>query len=658
MDSRPWTSEETALLKDKYDKWFLKTIAEELNRTEHAVRMKAYKLGLIRQGNRKQFLENEIDYIVENYPTMSVVKIAENVGCSEARIYSFARQLDLKKASSEILWTDGEIEFLKNNLAMSYDDLSKKLNKSDGRIKKKMKELGLKKMPPSKWTAEEDQILIDNIEKVTLGQLNSLLGKSNAVIRTRCKQLELDQPALLKAGWNEEQDQLLRADYGLATISETAQKLGRAYDSVRARRYRIGLTTNYDDMPKNDAIIRELSDKGMYVNQIAKETGFTIKLIIRYCHENRIAIKTEPKTLNSEIRACQYGFEEPVNLKEKGIRLFEWYRHWVKTFRLDGISEGTKNKYYATYCHLYESKIGNMQLKNIRRSDFQAYANEYGKERSKATVYYHLQILRSCMSDAMADGLIGFNPAANIQVVYKEQRLTPMEHKQKREEKKWLEIDEYQRFKQHLIMTLQLSLYKEPDFGSSNDEARKSKISNQTMMMIILVALKTGMRFSEILGLTRSDVLKTSSELVVDKTWGYRKGREHNKFLPTKNIASIRNVAVDPEMMIMLDLYTRWQDQYDQQTLENTLFISPKADIFNSTVNRRLAELLEGVGIKPLTLHKLRHTQASYLIAKKVPIEVVAKRLGHTDTNMIRKTYGHLLKETEEQGISQILSLI
>ena len=74
--------------------------------------------------------------------------------------------------------------------------------------------------------------------------------------------------------------------------------------------------------------------------------------------------------------------------------------------------------------------------------------------------------------------------------------------------------------------------------------------------------------------------------------------------------------------------------------------------------NNELTKVLSQLDIERISFHKLRHTQASYLLAKEVPIDLVAKRLGHTDTNMINKVYGHLLKETEEKGNKMILNLI
>jgi integrase len=44
----------------------------------------------------------------------------------------------------------------------------------------------------------------------------------------------------------------------------------------------------------------------------------------------------------------------------------------------------------------------------------------------------------------------------------------------------------------------------------------------------------------------------------------------------------------------------------------------------------------------PVTFHELRHTWASLAIMRGVPLMVAAKNLGHADTRMVEKHYGHL----------------
>jgi integrase len=59
--------------------------------------------------------------------------------------------------------------------------------------------------------------------------------------------------------------------------------------------------------------------------------------------------------------------------------------------------------------------------------------------------------------------------------------------------------------------------------------------------------------------------------------------------------------------------------------------------------SRPLEEASTRVNIVPhVTFHILRHTHASHLAMKGVPMGVIAAQLGHSDTRMTEKHYAHL----------------
>lgn len=66
-----------------------------------------------------------------------------------------------------------------------------------------------------------------------------------------------------------------------------------------------------------------------------------------------------------------------------------------------------------------------------------------------------------------------------------------------------------------------------------------------------------------------------------------------------------------------------------------------------STANRILT-ILKGAANEhasitpPINFHGLRHTWASHAVMNGVPLLVVAKNLGHSDTRMVERHYGHL----------------
>jgi integrase len=67
-----------------------------------------------------------------------------------------------------------------------------------------------------------------------------------------------------------------------------------------------------------------------------------------------------------------------------------------------------------------------------------------------------------------------------------------------------------------------------------------------------------------------------------------------------------------------------------------------------------LDQAIAAAEIKRLTLHKLRHTFASLLLARGVPIPKVSKLLGHRDSIITMKTYDHFVedKRNDEQELA------
>ena len=67
---------------------------------------------------------------------------------------------------------------------------------------------------------------------------------------------------------------------------------------------------------------------------------------------------------------------------------------------------------------------------------------------------------------------------------------------------------------------------------------------------------------------------------------------------------------------------------------------------------RPLAEACRAATINPAaSFHTLRHTYASLMVMDAVPLMVVARNLGHADTRMVERHYGHLATSYVREAI-------
>jgi integrase len=70
-----------------------------------------------------------------------------------------------------------------------------------------------------------------------------------------------------------------------------------------------------------------------------------------------------------------------------------------------------------------------------------------------------------------------------------------------------------------------------------------------------------------------------------------------------------------------------------------------------SDQSRPMAGAVANSRIERVTFHGLRHTWASHATMNGVPLLVVAKNLGHADTRMVEKHYGHLAPSYTREAI-------
>jgi len=165
---------------------------------------------------------------------------------------------------------------------------------------------------------------------------------------------------------------------------------------------------------------------------------------------------------------------------------------------------------------------------------------------------------------------------------------------------------------------------------------------------LILLIAKTGIRFSEALGLTPEDFDFVNQTININKTWDYKNG---GGFQDTKNASSNRKVKTDWQTM------NQFNGLLKNMNSKNPIFIND-SKIYNSSVNYTLEKYCKKSKIPIITIHGLRHTHASLLLFTGVSTASVAMRLGHSNITTTQKTYLHIIQELENKDVDQVMRLL
>lgn len=193
-----------------------------------------------------------------------------------------------------------------------------------------------------------------------------------------------------------------------------------------------------------------------------------------------------------------------------------------------------------------------------------------------------------------------------------------------------------------------------------------NKEENKQMVLIIKMALKTGMRKGELLALQWDDIDFNTNTIHVRHSLSYTK--DNGYFLKDpKTKGSIRKVAPPKKLMAELKkhIYKKKTDRMEAAELWEGgkyyfVFSSTMGKPFNLDVpNRWWTRFLTRVNrelkkndqpqLKKIRFHDLRHTAATDLINKGANIHSISKRLGHANIKTTMNIYGHYLEEADQQ---------
>lgn len=177
--------------------------------------------------------------------------------------------------------------------------------------------------------------------------------------------------------------------------------------------------------------------------------------------------------------------------------------------------------------------------------------------------------------------------------------------------------------------------------------------------------LFTGLRRGEALGLNWSDINFDTATVQICRSSLYLpdKGIFEDE---TKNRTSNRVIKIPQTVLTDLKLYRKYQLQNrlmmgDRWCESDRVFTTIEGfPLHPDTLSRWFSKFIKAHSneIPYITLHSLRHTNATLMIASGVPITTVSKRLGHADTTTTGKIYAHAIRSADEAAAETLDNLL
>ena len=295
MYKRVWTLDEDEYIKKNIENKTLKEMAEYLKCAIATVKNRARFLGFeIDDRTRKIWTDDEIELLKVMAPKYLNKTIAKKLNRSINELNKKARTLGIKLIFKRPIWKKWKIKYLKENInVLSLARIMEHLEVNYYQITDKIAELGLQ-LNDYHWTNEEVNILKELVGKVYIGELVKVLNRSEGAIRTKAKNLGLDS-VMIKRVYTEEELQYIKDNWGIISICEMARKLGISRVMVRkqADKMELGKLGNNPYRKWGDAEIsalKELATKKT-ITELAKYFKTTNEAIISVAYREEINLK-------------------------------------------------------------------------------------------------------------------------------------------------------------------------------------------------------------------------------------------------------------------------------------------------------------------------------------------------------------------------------
>ena len=355
--------------------------------------------------------------------------------------------------------------------------------------------------------------------------------------------------------------------------------------------------------------------------------------------EGRIMVDGDTKTVRGKSRTevkdkmleLQNDIYNDTLIDESDTTVEEWMNTWVECFTPKA-KTSTKERYKQDIrCHIIP-ELGKLRIQDIKMPTVQKFLircqqDKRLSEKSLKNIYL---VLNKAMTAAQKTGLIKANPCADAEI--------PAYENPQKEMRPLKDLEVVQFLK---------------------------AIKGHPFEHLFFVALFTGMRESEIIGLTWDCIDWNTNEVHLYRQYKAVRGKEKTyAFTNLKNKQDRTFVATPSVMQALKALKVKqaeWKLQYGSlfQNKDGFVFTDELGHhLATRTVYNRFKGVVEKMGLPDVRFHDLRHTYATLALQNGVDIKTVSYNLGHSTVAFTMDKYMHVTMNMQKDSVDKMESYI
>lgn len=365
---------------------------------------------------------------------------------------------------------------------------------------------------------------------------------------------------------------------------------------------------------QNEGSIYKRKD-GLYSAQVTGDDG---KRVTKYFKTRKEAYEW--------VQMLQTQIKNGLSLAGAQAFMCDFLDNWLATAKTT-----VRPKTYEQYGQIIRQHIlptmGKMRLKDIRPNIIQElYNRKLAQGSSERTVLLIHCVIHRALHQAVMWGLMGWNPADAV--------VRPRLH---RKEMKVLTDTQVR----NLLLAAKGSRYE----------------------VLFQIAVTTGLREGEILGLKWSDLDWKSRQLQIQRQVQRLKGKGI-VFSEPKSAAGRRMILLGKATVEKLREHMKLQDLerqfYGEDWKENGMVFPSSFGTPMDQCNllKIFKRYLKKAGLPDIRFHDLRHTAATLMLQQGTNPKIVQERLGHSDISLTLNTYSHVLPSMQEEAAEKLDELL